>query len=161
MNQSLSGGVNPDTTADESYMKTVVNAVSRALRRLRDWPRRLHARWGGFAILSRADLADRAALLAAAEAGVALWKAHAAALEEHIETLEGRIDDSERVALGLRARLVCMHGKLATTAATARYQSFTMALESRARGGRGPDGRPLAGGLRTGHALEGTGARIS
>ena len=36
---------------------------------------------------------------------------------------------SEMTALELRSRVVCLHGKLATSNATVRYQSLTLALE--------------------------------
>ena len=97
-----------------------VFAVGRGLRR-----------WIGLSITTREADMERAEDLAAAQAEALLWQRRAAALEAHISDLDDRLAQSERITMDLRSRLVCLHGKLATTAATARYQRFITALENR------------------------------
>lgn len=56
------------------------------------------------------------------------WQSRAEAAERRIAELERRIASSDMTALDLRSRVVCLHGKLATSTATARYQLMTLAL---------------------------------
>ncbi len=83
-------------------------------------------------IATRQEVVERLADLAEARREAEYWKERTATCEARIADLEEEVAAANLVAMDLRARLVCLHGKLATTAATARYQSFTSALESRA-----------------------------
>lgn len=85
-------------------------------------PGNLRAAWRGD---HRKQLDDMAlALRSAAE-----WQARAEAAELHIRDLEQQLASSEVTAMELRSRVVCLHGKLATSAATVRYQSMTLNLD--------------------------------
>ena len=97
-------------------------AAAALLGRLGRVPGNLHAAWRGDL---RTQLDDMALALASAEA----WRVRAEAAELHIRDLEQQLASSEVVAMELRSRVVCLHGKLATSAATVRYQSMTLDLE--------------------------------
>lgn len=68
------------------------------------------------------------------------WQSRAERAERRITELERHLASSEMTALDLRSRVVCLHGKLATSTATARYQVLTLALEGQGR----PAGMELA-----------------
>ncbi len=61
------------------------------------------------------------------------WQSRAERAERRIAELERRLASSEMTALDLRSRVVCLHGKLATSTATARYQVLALALEGQRR----------------------------
>lgn len=85
-------------------------------------PGNLRVAWRGDV---RMQLDDMALALTSAEG----WQARAEAAELHIRDLEQQLASSEVTAMELRSRVVCLHGKLATSAATVRYQSMTLNLE--------------------------------
>jgi hypothetical protein len=93
---------------------------------------RLRRLCSGIEIVTREEATERRAELAAAHREALRWKAVAEGRDARIAELEADVATAQVVATDLRARLVCLHGKLATTAATARYQSYTTALEARA-----------------------------
>ena len=70
--------------------------------------------------------------LLASRASAAEWQARAKAAESNAAGLEIRLAEAELTALELRSRVICLHGKLATSTATVRYQTMTLALESQA-----------------------------
>ena len=57
------------------------------------------------------------------------WRRRAEAAEARVDELETLLAVAETVALDLRARIVCLQGKLATATATYRYQAMVIALE--------------------------------
>lgn len=76
----------------------------------------------------------REAELAEARLQASRWQGRAESAEDRISELERRLAAAEMAALDLRARVVCLHGKLATSTATARYQTLALALETQTRG---------------------------
>ena len=88
----------------------------------------------------------REAELAEARLRASQWQSRAEAAERRISELETRLASSEMTALELRSRVVCLHGKLATSTATARYQTLALALESQARGDEEGGEAPAADG---------------
>ena len=72
--------------------------------------------------------------LAEARLRATAWQRHAEAGARRIDQLERRLASSEMTVLDLRARIVCLQGKLATSTATARYQTLALALETQTRG---------------------------
>lgn len=57
------------------------------------------------------------------------WQSLAEDAERRVAELERQLASSTATTLDLRSRLVCLHGKLATSTATARYQVLALALE--------------------------------
>lgn len=77
----------------------------------------------------------REAELAQTRLRATAWQTRAEVAERQLADLERRLASSEMTALDLRSRIVCLHGKLATSTATARYQTMALALENQTRGG--------------------------
>lgn len=93
-----------------------------ALDHCKRLPGNLRAAWRGDI---RRQLDDMALVVRSADG----WRVRAEAAELHIRDLEQQLASSEVTAMELRSRVVCLHGKLATSAATVRYQSLTLNLD--------------------------------
>ena len=56
------------------------------------------------------------------------WQLRAVAGEAQITELESRLADADQTAMELRARLICLYGKLAASVDTVRFQALARAL---------------------------------
>lgn len=111
-----------------SAPRRLTGIVSRAVQGVRDmYTLARHAETRRPERLGEADIVE-ARLLASR------WQSRAECAERRIAELERRLACSEMAALDLRSRVVCLHGKLATSTATARYQVLTHALENGTQG---------------------------
>lgn len=138
---AASAGMRGRVPASTPQRRPLPGFVSRAVRGVRDiYALARHAEARRPERMGEADIVE-ARLLASR------WQSRAECAERRIAELERRLAGSEMAALDLRSRLVCLHGKLATSTATARYQILTHALEN---GVPGPafDRASTPGGIR-------------
>jgi hypothetical protein len=106
---------------DAKTVLEMLNHAAEALDYLQTRCRELEASADEAAARARKSLAD-------AQRTAAVWEQRARASEAQVEELETRLADADQTAMELRARLICLYGKLAASVDTVRFQTLARAL---------------------------------